>query len=643
MQSMNQRLQAIQNAMVYPLLIVDRTRRLLNFNPAARALFKLNDGDIGLEMRHAGTLSEATQLMRLVESALTRKKEPRVQLELGERSFELQIQLFRNAKSGVEGAVASFVENTEIVRALAENRLNRERLSSILEATPAIVTMKDLSGVYVYANRRFSDMLRARPESILGHTDEELFGKDVGAALREHDLDVIKRKKPVHATERYGLGGEARIWSASKFPLFDAKKRVHSICTISLDMTERIAYEQQLELLKRAFSASNQGVLILEPQGRDLRVSFASDRAGDLADASPARLVGLDLERALSELKLPAHTPGGANIAARMREQPESLFVLPADGAHERARWLEVRSCRFDPAKGGRVVVTFLDVTQRIRDQRTIELQQEELSRITRFSALGEIAAGISHEVNTPLGVIVSKAEILRLKANAGAVEPAEASGLAGDIVRMAKNVSEIVHGLASVVSYKSNRLERSCLRRIVLDAIKLCEPRAHRIKAELRVDVPAGETPVDCYPVQVMQIIINLVNNAIDAIAERRERWIAVQLRASATEAVVTVTDSGPGISTGVAEKIFTPFFTTKQDREGTGIGLSLSRSIARRHYGELTLDSHAANTCFRLVLPRRHPDRAIVVIDPHAAQPAAAAPAEPQERPARGAPSAS
>jgi two-component system CheB/CheR fusion protein len=624
LQSMNQRLQAVQNAIVYPLLIVDRGKRLLNFNPAARQVFRLADGDLGAEMRHAGTLGEAAGLLRLLDGALARKKEPRAQFEFGERSFEVQVQLLRNHKSGVEGAVASLVDNTEIVRALGDARFHRERLSAILEATPTIVTMKDLGGVYLYANRRFCELVRAKPESIIGRTDEELFGKEAGAALRGHDLDAVKRKKALEVAEHYG----ERVWSSAKFPLVDAKKRVQSICTISLDMTDRIAYEQQLELLKRAFSASNQGVLILEPHGKDLRVAFASERAAALADTTPAKLAALPLREALRGLRLPLQAPGGADVAARIGEEAECQFTLATDGGAHGSRWLEVRSCRFDPAKGGRVVVTFLDVTQRIRDQRTIEQQQDELSRITRFSALGEIAAGIAHEVNTPLGVIVAKADILKAKAAAGGVAPEEASGIAGDVARMAKNVSDIVHGLASAVAQKSNRLEQACLRRIVADAVKMCEPKAHRISAELRLDVPPAEVPIECYPVQVMQIMINLINNAIDAIAERRERWIEVGLRATAAEAIVTVTDSGPGISSGVAEKIFTPFFTTKKHREGTGIGLSLSRSIARRHYGELTLDSQATHTSFRLVLPRRHPDRRVVLIDPGAGSGALAQP---------------
>jgi two-component system CheB/CheR fusion protein len=328
--------------------------------------------------------------------------------------------------------------------------------------------------------------------------------------------------------------------------------------------------------------------------------------------------------------------PGGSEIAAAIRHQAECLFVVPTERSTA-GRWLEVRSCRFEPTRGGRVVLTFLDVTQRMRDQRLIEQQQEELSRITRFSAVSEIAAGIAHEVNTPLNVIVSKADILKLKAGAAALDAAEAAAIAGDITRMAKNVSDIVHGLASVASHKSNRLETACLKRVVCDAAKLCEPRAHRINAALELDVPDGEVPVECYPVQIVQVIINLLNNAIDAVGERREdRWIRVRLRAAGSEAIVTVSDSGAGISSAVAEKIFTPFFTTKKDRDGTGIGLSLSRSIARRHHGELALDMKAPHTLFRLTLPRQQPDRRVVVLDAKAETAVAYARNGAKERPA-------
>ena len=219
--------------------------------------------------------------------------------------------------------------------------------------------------------------------------------------------------------------------------------------------------------------------------------------------------------------------------------------------------------------------------------------------------------------MNTPLGVIVTKASILKTLAKQRDALP-EAVAVADDITRMAKNVSEIVHGLASVASRAStswrppasaDRARRG----------KNCEPRLHRFSADLRLDLPEREVPVECYPVQIMQVLINLLNNAADASAERRERWVAVRLRAGNTRSL-SVIDSGPGISSTVAEKIFTPFFTTKGDQDGTGIGLSLSRSIARRHNGDLMLDTESENTSFTLSLPLRQAQAARAAGSAHA-----------------------
>jgi two-component system, chemotaxis family, CheB/CheR fusion protein len=607
MQSMNQRLQAIQTSIVYPLLVIDRERGLMSFNPAARQLFRLGDADVGNDYRGAGMLADMRELKLQVEQAFSRKADTQMQMDWRERAFEVQIQLFRSAKGVVEGAVASFVDNTQIVNALEESRVNRQRLSSILESTPAIVTMKDLNGVYQYANKRFAQILGRQPEAIVGRTDDEIFGRDTAAMLQEHDYEVIKKKRPLEVSEAYQIGEGVRTWTSSKVPLLDAAKRVQSVCTVSLDMTERIAHEEQLELFKRAFSASNSGMLILDSATPECRVVFASEPVTALTGLAEEKIVGMKLADLLAKLQLQAPGSGIDGVVAKVREEAgcslTAAFTAPAGDAG----WLDLRSSGVKLQEGQRqAILTFLDVTQRVRDQRLIAQQQEEIERGTRFSALTEIAAGIAHEVNTPLGVIVTKAGILKTLAKQRDAMP-EAVAVADDITRMAKNVSEIVHGLASVAARRVDRLETACIRQIVRDAAKMCEPRLHRISADLRLDLPEREVPVECYPVQIMQVLINLLNNAADASAERRERWVAVRLRAGKQRADISVIDSGPGITSSVAEKIFTPFFTTKGDQEGTGIGLSLSRSIARRHNGELMLDAESENTSFTLSLPLR------------------------------------
>ena len=610
LQSVNQRLQAVQASIVYPLLVIDRARRLLSFNPAARHLFRLTDGDVGSDVRAAGTLADVRPLTRLIEQAYAKKSEPRMQLELGSRSFEVQIQLFRGPKDAIEGAVASFVDNTEIVRALEESRQIRAQLSSILEGTPAIVTMKDLNGVYQYANKRFCDLLHTTPEAVRGKTDEELFGAAAAAELEDHDYEVVKKKKPMEFTETYPVGEQRRIWSSSKVPLFDSRRRVQSVCSVSLDMTDRIAHEQQLELFRQAISASSQGVLILEQTAQDYRVMFTSPAVARLTRVPESRLVGASLQDVLNALnpRSKAKLVNAEKIGAELRRADELTVTIEAGHAPEEDIGLEISACKVQLREGHRhLILHFRDVSQQVRDQRTIEQQQDELGRVTRFSALTEIAAGIAHEVNTPLGIIVAKAGILKALAEKGERVPSGGAELADDITRMAKNVSEIVHGLASAVSRHADRKETCTVQQVIRDAVKMCEPRIHRIGAELRMDLPEKDVRVECYPVQVMQILINLVNNAVDAISERRERWIAVALDGNARECRISVSDSGPRISSTLAEKIFTPFFTTKKDQEGTGIGLSVSRSIARRHGGELALDMDAENMTFHLTLPRK------------------------------------
>lgn len=608
LQSMNQRLQAIQSAIVHPLLTVDRSRRLLSFNPAARQLFRLTEADLGADLRAAGTLADVRPLTRLVEQAYQRKTEPRLQLELSGRRFEAQIQLLRGAKGAIDGAVASFVENTDIVRALETADEAREQLSSILEATPAVVTMKDAGGAYRYANRRFCELLRTTAEAIKGRTDEELFGAPAAALLQEHDHEVVRKKRAIEFVETYPLAGENRIWTSAKVPLLDSRRRVHSICTVSLDMTERIAHERQLELFRTAISASNQGILILQAGEPDFRVMFSSTEVARLMGIPEQRLPGMTLGEVLAGLKAKTKgTPPAEQIAAQIRREEDAIVNVEIEAGGD-ALCLEIRSCHVSLKERERhLILTFHDVTQRMRDQRTIEQQRDELGRVTRFSALTEIAAGIAHEVNTPLGVIVAKADILKALAARSGSAPIGTAELAEDITRMAKNVSEIVHGLANAVSRHADRREEALLQQLVRDAVKMCEPRIHRIGAELRLDLPEPDVRLVCYPVQIIQILINLLNNAVDSIGERRERWIRIALRADERGCRLTVTDSGPRISSTLAEKIFMPFFTTKKDQEGTGIGLSVSRSIARRHDGELALDMEAGNMCFVLTLPRK------------------------------------
>ena len=562
-------------------------------------------------IRSLHTYIDLKTVARTIDEALTAETEPSMQFTARDRSFEVQVQLFRGVKDTVEGAVVSFVENTEIVTALEESRVNRERLSSILESTPAIVTMKDLSGVYMYANRRFCEVTGRRPRKWSAARTKRYSARRrprrCRSAITKWSRGSARAVRRAARAER-----EDYIWSSSKFPLFDTKKRVQSVCSVSLDMTERLGYEQQLELFKRAVSASNNGIVLLEEEGDEFRIAFASDRVPETIGIEEGNIVGLTLRELLERIHLKMRAPELETLARQICEQPEGHFTLNLDRSGRDA-WVDVRSghAHLKDKKSRDLILNFFDVTGRIEDQRTIASQQEELTKFSRFSALAQIASGIAHEINTPLNVITTKTDYIRMLAKQEKLDGGNALKLAEEIDHMVRNVSSIVHGLRSVAMRDSAKFEIARFKRIVLDTVKICEFRLQRFGVEVKLDLPQKDLLIKCYPVQIAQILINLLNNAVDAIEERSDRWVAITLRSNGDTAQLRVTDSGDGIDAEIAEKVMTPFFTTKKDQKGTGIGLSLSRSIARRHNGETGLDTESrtpASRCrCRYARPRR------------------------------------
>ena len=123
---------------------------------------------------------------------------------------------------------------------------------------------------------------------------------------------------------------------------------------------------------------------------------------------------------------------------------------------------------------------------------------------------------------------------------------------------------------------------------------------------------VAATDVDIDCRAGEIVQVLLNLLNNAYDAISESSEKWIKVELKKEPKSIAIWVTDSGGGIPTEVQKKIMQPFFTTKEVGKGTGLGLSISRGIIESHHGQLILDTSSANTCFIIKLPIKQTEEA-------------------------------
>ncbi|MCA9711081.1 MAG: PAS domain-containing protein [Myxococcales bacterium] len=298
------------------------------------------------------------------------------------------------------------------------------------------------------------------------------------------------------------------------------------------------------------------------------------------------------------------------------RSKDDAVFASGRDNVNEETftdrsgatHVISTKKSVFTGPEGGPMLVAVMhDITElRAAERRNLEMTQH-LATSAKFAALGEMAGGIAHEINTPLAIIQGLADELLALAEDEELTLPKVSEITQNIGETVARVGRIISGLRAFArDGRKERPEVVPLRQLVSESLTLCEQNLRLLGIRLDVTGDAGEVTVSCRPTQIVQILLNLLNNARDAVSGTEVPAIEVHASADERHAELRVIDSGPGISPGLRERIMEPFFTTKPVGTGTGIGLSLARSLAQDNGGTLTLDDEHPRTCFVLRLVR-------------------------------------
>ena len=238
------------------------------------------------------------------------------------------------------------------------------------------------------------------------------------------------------------------------------------------------------------------------------------------------------------------------------------------------------------------------------QDMSQIEALQQQVVRAERLATLGELAAGVVHELNNPLTSITVYAEYLVRKLEGQGAEPSDVEKLR----RIGASAQRILHFSRDLVQYarpSGRDLEPIDLAAVVRQSVSICEHLVERGGVSLDVEVDPELPVVRAVGGQLEQVLINLITNAVHA-AENGGRVLVRAQAESPSTVVLEVSDSGPGIPDEDRERIFEPFFTTKSDGKGTGLGLPIVRNIIDHHRGEISVTrSDLGGAAFRVILP--------------------------------------
>uniref|UniRef100_UPI0032085538 sensor histidine kinase n=1 Tax=Bradyrhizobium sp. Oc8 TaxID=2876780 RepID=UPI0032085538 len=229
-----------------------------------------------------------------------------------------------------------------------------------------------------------------------------------------------------------------------------------------------------------------------------------------------------------------------------------------------------------------------------------------ELAHANRYSAVGELTTSIAHELNQPLGSILTNAETAELMLKAASPDLDEIKHILADIRRDDLRASEVIRRLRSVLKKTPFEIRKLELNDTVCEAIGLAAAVANGRRIALSYVPAVTALPIKGDPVQLQQVVLNLIINAMDAIsdADITKREVSVATARAGNQAEIRIIDTGPGIATGDLASVFNPFFTTKP--EGMGMGLAIAKTIVEAHHGTMAAENlPAGGALFVVRLP--------------------------------------
>jgi PAS domain S-box-containing protein len=478
-------------------------------------------------------------------------------------------------------------------------------LHCLIDSIPDPVYFKDNRGLYIGCNKAYETFVGRKETEIINRTDDVFLPKSEAKAAHMEDLRVLAGE--VVEAERWvtGADGQEVYHSTWKTPYMESAAGSSGMIGISRDLTKRIQMEHEVKRLAVAVEQSTESILIADVNGV---IHYVNSAFEAITGYGPDDVLGKTPDLFRSEKHDDAFYQRLLETISSGTKWEGRITSCKKDG-----NLFDVEAIIYPIHDDSGKMLNYVAISRDITHEMAIERQ---LRQTQKMNAIGELAGGVSHDFNNILTAILG---YVALSMNT-VEEDSKVYGYLKEIVKAGDRATKLVRQILTFSRQEEQDFKSVALQPVIEDSLSMVKTT---IKSNIMVEADIAE---ECGPVfgdttQIQQVMVNLFTNAVHALGKEKGS-LHVTLKQvellgkmhgkqvvdldPGLYACITVEDTGCGISPETMERIFEPYYTTKEKGEGTGFGLSIVHGIVTKHRGYIVVDSELGEgTAFNLYFP--------------------------------------
>ena len=500
--------------------------------------------------------------------------------------------------------------NSEHLSAIKRERRElknfKKMFSAFADHSPFLIYIKDENFKYVYGNKTFRELICEDCE--LGKRVEDVADEETAKRISELDRRVLKEKNVESVETIRGISEEEKIFRIYKFLIeYDGKKYIGNI---SADITENYLMHKKMieseKILRKAQKIAHIGYFLYKIEDKKLELSdellsvfgFKKGEFSNMRDEFLKYVHKDDVEKVNRAFYYALSGKGERIVQYRLfRKNDASL------------RYLEARyeTVMDENGRVFEVMGVTQDITEWVELQNKLKEKEELMIAQSRHAAMGEMISMIAHQWRQPLSVISMGINNILIDMELDELDNEELKRAADEIIKQTQYLSKTIDDFRDFFKPSTNR-ETVSVDDVVEEAVRFVEKSLENNSIELKKTFEAG-SKIKTYSRQLLQVLITVIQNSKEALVENNtdNRFISLETYEEEENVCIKICDNAGGISDDIADKVFEPYFSTKEEKTGTGLGLYMAKIIMEKHItGRIWFENNSDGVCFFIEIPK-------------------------------------